>query len=467
MHIHLIGIGGAGLSAIATVLLQQNHSVTGSDQRASAATRRLEQQGITVFIGQRPENLADSIDVVVISSAIATDNPELVAARSRGLRVVKRAEWLGEMMSGYNGIAIAGTHGKTTTTAMTAFLLRQAGLDPTFIVGGFVPQINTNAAAGTGPAFVIEADEYDYMFLGLRPTTAVITIVEWDHPDIFTQPEDLWRAFTRFVTLIPEEGMLIGCGDAPGVKKVLTGARGQVVTYGFNRDNDWQATDPQPNQKGGSDFQISGPTLKQPVPVSLSVPGRHNILNALAALIVAHQQGMAPAEAAAILGAFQGVDRRFQVLGETGGITVIDDYAHHPTEIKATLAAARSRFPNHTIWAVFQPHTFSRTRTLLADTAGAFGDADRVAVLDIYPAREQDDGSVHSRNVVDRMDHEQAEYIGSVTEAVGILPSVLEAPAVLITLGAGDSHLVAEHVLATLKKETRRIESEGQPPGSR
>jgi UDP-N-acetylmuramate--alanine ligase len=465
-HIHLIGIGGAGLSAIATVLLQQNYVVSGSDRQESAATRRLQQQGATVFIGQRPENLTGSIDVVVISSAIAADNPELLAAHQRGLRVVKRAEWLGEMMAGYSGIAVAGTHGKTTTTAMIAFLLREAGADPSFIVGGFVPQINTNAAAGSGHAFVIEADEYDHMFLGLRPTVAVITIVEWDHPDIFAEPADLQRAFAQFVGLVSEDGLVIGCGDTSGAKDTLAAARGQVVTYGLEPGNDWRATALQPNNNGGVDFQLVCPGSLPPMPVTLVVPGKHNVLNAVAALIVAHHQGIELAKAARILGLFKGVQRRFQVLGEVNGVTIIDDYAHHPTEIKATLAATRDRFPHHKIWAVFQPHTFSRTRTLFTGFVESFQDADRVVVLDIYPARERDEGLVHSRDIVNQMKHPHAEYVGTLAGAIELLPDVLQPPAVLMTLGAGDSYLVAEQVLAALLKkesynEHRAVKDDG------
>ena len=454
-HIHLIGIGGAGLSAIATVLLQQNYTVSGSDMQASPATDRLIQLGAIVFIGHGPENLSDPPDAVVVSSAIPGDNPELVSARQRGLPVMKRAEWLGQMMQGQIGIAIAGTHGKTTTTALTAFVLSEAGHSPTYIVGGFVPQLETNAAAGSGNAFVIEADEYDHTFLGLRPKVAAVTIVEWDHPDIFPTPQSLHRAFEDFVRLVPPDGLVIGCGDAPSVRPVLAHAQAEVVTYGLQPGNDWQAVELQPNERGGYDFNVVRPDAggQQPVACSLAIPGRHNVCNALAALLIANRQGVELAEAAEILERFKGVGRRFEFKGAANGVTVYDDYAHHPTEIKATLSAARTRFGERPIWAAFQPHTFSRTIALLDDFAGAFGAADHVIIVDIFPSRETDEGLVHSRDIISRMAHPDAHYIGPLREAADYLATHLSAPAVLLTLGAGDGYQIGEWVLQDLARE--------------
>ena len=448
-NVHLIGIGGTGLSAIATVLLQQGYRVTGSDGQASATTARLEAMGATVYIGQRAENVNQDIDTVVVSSAISPTNPELQAAQQLGLTICKRDVWLGQMMAGYDGIAIAGTHGKTTTTAMTAWLLEQLERAPTYIVGGYIPQLKSNAAAGSGRTFVIEADEYDHMFLGLRPTVAVITNVEWDHPDIFPTPDVLYKAFTDFAQLVPADGLIIGCGDALGVKVVTQSVPAPVVTYGLQSDNDWQAVDPQPNRRGGFDFTVqrAGETVAK---VSLAVPGLHNVCNGLATLIIADQQGLDLQAAANVLGDFQGTSRRFERKGEVDGITVIDDYAHHPTEIKATLSAARSRFGERPIWAVLQPHTFSRTLTLLDDFAAAFDDADHVIVVDIFPSRETDEGLVSSRDIVSRMTHPDVRYIGSLAEAADVLATQLTAPAVLLTLGAGDGYQVGEWVLEKL-----------------
>lgn len=451
-HIHLIGIGGAGLSAIATVLLQQGYRVTGSDIQASSVTARLTKMGATVFIGHRVENLESDPDVVVISSAIGSDNPELIEAQRHGLTISKRAEWLGQMMRGQVGIAIAGTHGKTTTTAMTAYVLQEAGVQPTYIVGGFVPQMKANAAAGQGKAFVIEADEYDHTFLGLHPEIAVVTVVEWDHPDIYPTFQDLSFAFADFVQLVPPDGLVIGCGDAPGVRDVIRHSKGQVITYGLHEENDWQATDLQANKQGGSDFKVARPgsSNSSAVTVSLAVPGLHNVSNALAALIVADNQGVDLSQAAEILSQFKGVDRRFELKGESNGITIIDDYAHHPTEIRATLAAARTRFGERPIWVVFQPHTFSRTISLFDDFVGAFGEADHVIIVDIYASRERDEGLISSQDIVNRMTHPDARYIGSLNEATDYLATHLTPPAVLITLGAGDGYQVGEWVLESL-----------------
>jgi UDP-N-acetylmuramate--alanine ligase len=445
--IHLIGIGGAGLSAIATVLYQQGYRVSGSDMQASATTERLEKMGATVFIGHRAGNLAHNPDTVIISSAIPANNPELVAARQRNLRVVKRAEWLGQMMRDKVGFAIAGTHGKTTTTGMTAFLLREAGLDPTFIIGGFVPQLNTNAAAGQSDLFVIEADEYDHMFLGLRPTVAVVTNVEWDHPDIFPTRRHFIQAFADFIQLVPANGLVIGCGDDAGAAEIMRQAGANVVTYGLQEGNDWRAVNLQPNAHGGYNFQVLPATRSAPLAVSLAIPGAHNVLNALAVLIIAKHQGLDLVEAAEILGRFTGVGRRFELKGVVNGITVIDDYAHHPTEIKATLAAARTRFAGQPIWAVLQPHTFSRTQALLDGFVNAFADADHVIVVDIFASREKDEGVINSQNIVEKMNHADARYIGLLNDAADYLVGHLSPPAVLITLGAGNGDRVGERVL--------------------
>jgi UDP-N-acetylmuramate--alanine ligase len=454
--VHLIGIGGAGLSAIATVLLQQGYTVSGSDRQASGATGRLSRLGATVFTGHRAENIAADLDTVVISSAIPADNPEIVAARQRGIPVVKRAEWLGQMMAGRFGIAVAGSHGKTTTTAILAFVLHRLGQAPTYIVGGYVPQLATNAAAGSGPAFVIEADEYDYTFLGLRPAVAVITNIEWDHPDLFPTAEAVRLAFSDFVRLVPANGLVVACGDEAEVRTVAAQAVAPVVTYGLQPDNDWQAVDLRGNEQGGYDFKVvrrneAGPAAT----VGLAVPGRHNVRNALAGLVVAVQQGLSLSQVAAVLGQFSGVGRRFELKGEVNGITIIDDYAHHPTEIKATLAAARARFGQRPLWVLLQPHTYSRTLALLADFAAAFSQADHVIVVDIFASREIDAGLVHSRDIVARMSHRHALYIGPLTAAADYLSQQLRPGDVLLTLGAGDGDQVGEWVLSSLLKRKR------------
>jgi UDP-N-acetylmuramate--alanine ligase len=447
-HVYLVGIGGAGLSAIATVLLEQGYTVSGSDLRASPVTERLARLGAAVHVGHDAANLGNA-DMVVISSAVPSGNPEVEEARRRGIPVIKRAEWLGGMMAGRRGVAIAGTHGKTTTTAMIALILRDAGLAPTFIVGGDIPQLGTNAAAGLGDVFVIEADEYDHTFLGLRPEIAVVTVVEWDHPDCYPTPEAMVEAFRQFVQLVPPQGLVVAYGDDPGVASVLaTGGPGKVPLrrYGLNEDNDWRAVEVRPNAHGGYDFEVQVRCTSAGT-MSLAVPGMHNVKNSLAALAVADWLDVPFDRAAVTLAGFAGVGRRFEVKGEAGGVLVIDDYAHHPTEIRATLAAARTRYPGRPIWAVFQPHTYSRTRALLDDFAAAFGDADHVIIVDIFPAREMDDGSVSSRDVVARMRHPDARVIGPLEETVSYLVGHLRPGDVLITLGAGDGYRVGERIL--------------------
>jgi UDP-N-acetylmuramate--alanine ligase len=464
-RVYLIGIGGAGLSAIATVLLEQGYQVSGSDLRASPATDRLARLGATVHIGHAAPNLGD-VDVVIISSAVPQDNPELAEAHRRGIPVVKRAEWLGRMMAGKRGVAVAGTHGKTTTTAMIALILRDAGLDPTFIVGGDIPQLETNAAAGKSDIFVIEADEYDRTFLGLQPEVAVVTILEWDHPDCYPTPESMHDAFRLFLGRVPQAGLVVACGDEPGVGELLQAwqARGAgesapeagelpaLKTYGLLGGNQWQATHVHPNPRGGYDFNVQHTDAparggRRSGQVSLAVPGIHNVKNALAALVVADHLGISWSRAAGTLSHFTGVGRRFEEKGQVGDILVVDDYAHHPTEIRATLAAARARYPGRAIWAVFQPHTYSRTRALLDDFARAFADADHVLLVDIFAAREQDDGSIHSRDILARMSHPDAHYVGGLAEAADFLGRHLRAGDVLITLGAGDGYRIGEMVL--------------------
>ncbi|MCC7353245.1 MAG: UDP-N-acetylmuramate--L-alanine ligase [Anaerolineae bacterium] len=483
VHIHLMGIGGAGLSAIATVLLEEGYTVSGCDRAPSALAEALARRGVVVHQGHDAAHLA-GVDLLLASSAVPTDAPERLAAQAKGIPVVKREELLGEMMAGRTGIAVAGTHGKTTTTGMIAWILAQAGHDPTFIVGGTLPDLGTNARAGRGRAFVIEADEYDRMFLGLRPTVAVVTNVEWDHPDCYPTPEAFREAFAQFVARVSAGGRIIGCMDDAGVREVrqiataapaLTlprlalertheyageganrtlGTEGLWEGYGFEPEAEWQATEIMPNARGGHDFTVlcRGVRVAQ---VNLSLAGKHNILNVLAALAAVAQVGVEPEQAAYILGFFQGAARRFEAKGEAGGIMVLDDYGHHPTEVRATLAAARQRFPGRTVWAVFQPHTFSRTRALLTDFAAAFNDADHVIITDIFPARERDNLGVTSAHIVERMNHPDARTIGSLDAAAGYLLQRLKSGDVLITLGAGDGNLVGERVLAGLRVKER------------
>ncbi|MCR4405933.1 MAG: UDP-N-acetylmuramate--L-alanine ligase [Anaerolineae bacterium] len=450
-RVHLVGIGGIGLSAIARVLLAWGHQVSGSDRRASAITDVLTGEGVSVYIGHDAEHLPPDTDLVIVSSAVPADNPEVVAARQRGIPVVKRAEVLGDMMAGKLGIAVAGTHGKTTIAALIAFTLVRAGLDPTFIVGGVLQDLGTNARAGRGPHFVIEADEYDRTFLGLRPQVAVVTNIEMDHPDCYPDLGSMVEAFRSFLALVPRDGWVIGCRDDERIRELLGELGGtRRVTYGLGDGVDWQAVDVRSNQAGGSDFVVryQGSDVGR---FSIRLPGIHNVQNALAVLAVAHHLDVDQEIVGRALAEFQGTGRRFELKGMAGGVTVIDDYAHHPTQIRATLAAARARFPQSSIWAVFQPHTYSRTKGLLDEYAVSFSDADHVIVTAIYAAREYNSLGVSAADLVARMSHPDAHHIAELEAVTEYLAAHVRPGDVVLTLGAGDGYLVGENLLARLK----------------
>jgi len=457
MQLHLVGIGGAGISAIARVLLGRGFTVSGSDREENDQTISLRKEGAVVTVGHRAKNI-NGAEAVIISSAIPVDNPEVKAAREAGIPLFKRAEFLGYLMAGSTGIAVAGTHGKTTTTGMIAQILVDAGLDPTVILGGILPEWESNGRAGKGKYFVIEADEYDHMFLGLRPSLAVITNIEHDHPDIFPTVAEYIDDFRQFASLLPDSGRLIVCGQDGGVRQLLQTlnlSKVEIRTYGVVRKGskqrfDLEASDYQSNQLGGTDFLVSdnGQTVGL---VRLRIPGEHNIQNALAAIGIALDLGVDFSQVRHSLAEFGGIGRRFQVTGEVGGVTIIDDYAHHPTEIEATLAAARQRFPGRRIWAVWQPHTFSRTILMLSRFAGSFGDADRVIALDIYRSRETDDLGISTANVIEEMNHPNAIYIPQIEDAVTYLLDRIHPDDVVVTLGAGDGNLVGEKLLMALK----------------
>ena len=450
-HVHFIGIGGAGLSAIARVLLEQGVKVSGSDLVITPVAEALARDGALVVRGHDAGNVAGA-DVVVVSSAVPDDNVEIQAARAAGIPVVGRPAFLGQMMEGKHGIAVAGTHGKTTTTAMIATILLKADRDPTFIVGGVLTGLGTNARAGAGSLFLIEADEYDQTFLSLKPNVAVITNVEHDHPDCYPTFGDCQSAFESFADLVPDGGLLAVCADDP-VARAIGRARADVrsvVFYGLRDEAAWRAEEVRPNFAGGSDFlAVRGEeTLGL---IRLRVPGVHNVVNALAALVVTDGVGVPFRAAREALTEFRGVARRFEIKGEIRDVVVVDDYAHHPTEIRATLRAARARFPERRIWAVWQPHTYSRTKELLADFASSFGDADRVVMLPIYAARETDTLGVSASDVAQAVDRVETTVADSMEEAVDWLRSGVRPGDVVLTLGAGDGYRVGERLLEELE----------------
>lgn len=459
-HVHFVGIGGAGLSAIARILIELGYHVSGSDQTASALTAALAEEGATIYIGHRAEQI-EGADALVISSAVPPDNPEVIAARARKLPVFKRADFLGQMMAGRAvAVAVAGTHGKTTTTGMLATTLLLADLDPAFIVGGEIAHLNTNARAGAGP-FVIEADEYDQTFLGLRPTMAIVTNVEHDHPDCYPTFEEFCDAFERFVGLLPDDGTLIVCAEdaeaqALGERRRTLGK--PVLRYGLGTAEDddsldWRAVDIQPNGAGGSDYValFRGESWGL---MRLRVPGDHNVLNSLAVLAAATHLQVPFATIARALREFRGIKRRFEIKGVAQRVTIVDDYAHHPTEIRATLAAARDNYPEkgRELWAVWQPHTYSRTRALLADFARCFDQADHVLVTPIYAAREHNHWGIQHTDVVAQMVHQDARAVADFDEAVAALARGVQPGDVVLTLGAGNGDKIGEWLLTLLRE---------------
>lgn len=459
LHIHLLGIGGAGLSAIAQVLVELGYRVSGSDRQLAANLQKLANQGVRIFAGQRAENLAEldaahqRPDVALISSAIDQQNPERQAAEQLGIPVVKRSAFLPVLLADRQLIAVAGTAGKSTTTAMIVKVLRDAGIDAGYIVGAEMPGLG-NAAAGSAAYFVLEADEYDHMFLGLRPQIAVITNVEWDHPDCYPTPESFVAAFRSFVAQVPVSGLVATCADDPGADQ-LYHERQQPgpswITYGLEEFADLRATRARTEVNGRQRAELAWWCAPKGM-LELQAPGLHNLRNALAALTVAYWCDIPSATALASLQSFAGTGRRFEYKGEVNGVTVIDDYAHHPTKVKATLAAARRRYPTRRIWAVLQPHTYSRTKHLLPEFGASLAEADQVIVLDIYAAREADDGSIHARDLVASSPHPHIQHIAGLAESAAYLATAVQPGDVVVVMGAGDSYRVGELLLEQLQE---------------
>jgi UDP-N-acetylmuramate--alanine ligase len=471
-HIHLVGIGGAGLAPIARLLLQRGFAVSGSDQRAGPATDELAALGATVAIGHQAGHVAGA-DLALISSAIPATNPELLAAQATGIPVVKREQFLAPFMAGHQNICVAGSHGKTTTSAMIAALLDALGAEPSFIVGSVILALGTAGRAGRpcGP-FVIEADEYDHMFLGLQPDLAVITNIEWDHVDCYPNPESYRHAFAQFAGLVSPGGVVLSCGDDPGCRALHENAGAQPqepgrtparwITYGLDDGNQWRATNVQPRLAATLDAGANGMEFdvwhaeKLMGRVAIPLAGEHNVRNALAALAITTLAGYDVfsklRENLKLSRIFVGVKRRLEKIGVSHGIIVFDDYAHHPTEVRATLSAARQRFPRRPIWVLFQPHTYSRTRALLDEFRDSFENADHVLITDIYAAREHDTLGISALDVVQTLQgHPDARYAGDLDAATRLLLGGLKPGDILVTLGAGDGNRAGRQVLAGLQ----------------
>ena len=447
MKIHIIGIGGTGMAPIAEVLNEMGAAVSGSDRAESIYTENLRTQGISVVIPQSAENISDP-DVVFYSSAIHDDNPELAEARKRGIPTLKRREFLGLMLEGRKTIAIAGSHGKSTTTSMMTWVLSALGQEPGFIVGSTLKDFGKNASAGKRDWFVIEADEYDNMFLGLTPYTAALTKVEYDHPDCFPTPESYMEAFQTFLNNTREDGFILLNGDDPNQRLLCVPEGRKSWRYGLNSDCDFRAEGAELNSRGCYSYIFSDG--KNTVPVSLCVPGKHNVSNSLLVMSFCAVIGLDLEKAAQALGTFHGISRRFEVVGEWDNITFIDDYAHHPTEIQTTLRAAREYYPDRRIWAVWQPHTYSRTKSLLSDFSVSFADADELIITDIFAARESyTDFGID--DVMRAVEHSSMRHKAGYKDVSDYLAQNLCPGDVVVMLTAGDLNQAAPLVLEKLQ----------------
>jgi UDP-N-acetylmuramate--alanine ligase len=448
--IHFVGIGGAGMAGIAEVLINLGYTVRGSDLKLTAVTERLQRLGAEVFAGHAAEHLGDA-DVAVVSSAVAADNPEVLAAKSQRIPVVQRAEMLGELMRFRYGIAIAGTHGKTTTTSLIASVLAEGGLDPTFVIGGRLKSANANAKLGTGRYLVAEADESDASFLHLQPMIAVVTNIDADH--LGTYEGDLGRlkqAFVDFLHNLPFYGLAVLCSDDDNTREIIPRTGRRVVSYGLGERADLRAVD---IERGGlaTRFKVVGRERAQPLEVDLNLPGLHNVANALAAIGVASELGIADDAVCRALKDFSGIDRRLQIMGNVttahGPVTFVDDYGHHPTEVAATIAAARDAWPGRRLVVAFQPHRYSRTQALLDDFARVLSTVDALVLTNVYAAGETPlagaDGKALARAVRVRGAVEPI-FVEEVAELASVLGPVLQADDVVLTLGAGSIGTVAQ-----------------------
>ncbi len=458
-HIHLVGIGGAGLSAIARILLGQGYRVSGSDRGANAQTESLARDGAVIYQGH-DARYVEGADALIISSAVPADHVEVAAAREQCIAVFKRQDIMADLMTGKRVIAVAGTHGKTTTTSMVAHILHECGRDPSYIVGGVMGSTGTNAALGKGVHFVIEADEYDNMFHGLNPDIAIVTSMEYDHPDFFPTFDGMVNSFRTFVARLPEKGLLVAfAGDEYTTR--LAAERlvhhQPAITYGFEQSRArWRAM----NLRREDEWTVFDVFSFEEMPgeeflgtVHLPIPGRHNILNALAALAVAYREHIPFVLAADALRSFRPAGRRFDLRAEVGGVAVIDDYAHHPTAIRVTLEAARSRYPDRAIWAVWQPHTYSRTQALFDDYTRAFEFADHVLVTDIYAAREKAaPDSITGGAMAAAIVHPDAQHTPSLDDTAQALIERVTSPAVVIIMSAGDAPRIGQVLVDDLRK---------------
>ena len=448
ISIYFVGIGGISMSGLAEILADENFRVSGSDNRSSAITAKLENKGIRVLIGQRAENITSDIDCAVFTSAIHPDNPEYIAVQEMNIPSLTRAQLLGQIMHNYKlPIAISGTHGKTTTTSMVSEILLRAGTDPTLSIGGVLKSIGGNIRIGKSEYFVTEACEYTNSFLSFFPRIGIILNIEEDHLDFFKDIEDIRHSFRQFAELLPQDGCLILNGDIERPDEITRGLSCRVISYGMSSCSDYYPEHVLHDEYGHPSFLLHSPggVTRE---FTLTVPGDHNVSNAMAAIVLADLLEIDSQATREALHDFTGTDRRFEYKGTIGGVTIIDDYAHHPTEITATLKAARN-YPHKTLWCVFQPHTYTRTRAFLNDFAQALTLADHVVLADIYAARETDTLGISSETLqseIENLGH-TCSYFPSFDEIENFLLKNCMNGDLLITMGAGDVHKIGENLL--------------------
>ena len=448
MHIHFIGIGGISMSGLAEILLKEGFTVSGSDTKESPLTKKLESEGAHIAYGQSAENITPGIGCVVYTAAINRSNPELIEAVARKIPMLTRAELLGQLMKNYGTpIAVSGTHGKTTTTSMISHILLEADMDPTISVGGILKAIGGNIRVGSSGTFITEACEYTNSFLHFFPKISVILNIEEDHLDFFKDLEDIRHSFHQFAALLPDDGTLVINGDIKDYPEIYSGLSCNVVTYGSSSDFDYSADNIAYDENGHVSFDLILHGEKTDH-IRLSVTGDHNVSNALSAIAVADLLDIPMEVTKKGLLSFTGTDRRFEYKGEFNGVTVVDDYAHHPTEIAATLKTARN-YPHNRIWCVFQPHTYTRTKALMPEFAQALSLADNVVLAEIYPARETDNLGISSKNLADLIAEKGTDvhYFSTFDEIEAFLLKNCIHGDVLITMGAGDVYKIGENLL--------------------
>lgn len=446
--IHFVGIGGISMSGLAEILHDKGFKVVGSDRSSSETTIHLSRIGIKIYIPQKKDNIENDVDLIVYTAAVKEDNPEIVEGRKRGIKVIDRAELVGTMMDEYNcPISIAGTHGKTTTTSMITEIYIAAEKNPTVSVGGILHSIGGNIRLGENNYFIVESCEYCDSFLKFKPKDAIILNIDKDHTDYFETLEDIYKSFRKFSETIPKDGTLIINNNIPNVNVITDGLKCNVITYGNSSDSDWYPENIIFNEEGTASYDAVYKGIKK-AHIELSVPGMHNILNSLSACAQAYNNNIEIEFIEKGLNNFKGTHRRFEYMGTFNDVKVIDDYAHHPTEIKSTISAAKAHNIND-LWCVFQPHTFSRTKSLLNEFAESFDEADNIVLLDIYAAREKDTGEIHSKDLLKKLTErgKKAYYFKNFEEASQFLISTCKPNDMLITMGAGDVNKLGEMLI--------------------